>query len=49
MGWLVNDTPAGLPPGKRPYPLYRWPVFDPRTVQAVVSRYTEWAICGTDL
>jgi hypothetical protein len=48
-----RHVPAALPPGKTPYPLYRRlgrpqgrsrsppPVFDPRTVQPVASRYTE--------
>jgi len=48
-----SHVPAALPPGKTPYPLYRRlggpqgrsrsppPMFDPRTVQPVASRYTE--------
>jgi hypothetical protein len=48
--------PAALPPEMTRFPLYRrlgldgWVKsrasleFDPRTVQAVASRYTDWAI-----
>jgi hypothetical protein len=54
MGGQRHD-PAALPPGKIRYPLYRrlvWtsaensplPGFDPRTVQPLASRYTDWAI-----
>ena len=46
---------AALPEGKTRYPLYRWMggpkagldgcgKFDPRTVQPVASRYTDYAI-----
>jgi hypothetical protein len=51
-----RHTPAALPPEKTQHPLCRrlgWPQgwkisplpeFDPRTVQPVASRYTDWAI-----
>jgi hypothetical protein len=45
-GWVVK---AALLPGITRYPLYRRlgaspPGFDPRTVQPVASRYTDYAI-----
>ena len=44
-----HHAPAALPPGKYPVPIVQeagWapPGFDPRTVQPVASRYTDWAI-----
>jgi len=52
-----RHAPAALPPGKTRYPLCRRlggqvrkistpPGFDPRIVQPVASRYTDWATPG---
>ena len=53
-----RHAPVALPPGKTRYPLYRrlggphgpfWTGaenLDPRTVQPVASRYTDWAIAA---
>jgi len=50
--WSAACPGRTLPPGNTQYPLYRrlrvrkispLPGFDPRTVQPVVSRYTDWA------
>ena len=51
-----RHLPAALPPGKTRHPLYRRlgghqggksgppPAFDPRTIQPVAIRYTDWAM-----
>ena len=50
-----HHAPAALPPGKDPVPIVQGrsgrvrkisppPVFDPRTIQPIASRYTDWAI-----
>ena len=55
MGWVVNAVPRSLYPWKRPGIHYMGGSvgpragldecgFDPRTVQPVASRYTDWAI-----
>ena len=52
--WSASRPGRNLPPWKTRYPLYRrlggpqeenltLPGLDPRTVQPVVSRYTDWA------
>jgi len=52
MRWLVNATPRPFyprEPGWTPWQVRKispTPGFDPRTVQPVASRYTDWAIAA---